>query len=316
MKKSIAILVFLGIAWNGTAAVVYRGRLALAERPQEIQSFSGTKTMTFRFYDDTGVQQGAAIVRDVPLERDGTFSVLLDSAELTENLEASRATQVGLTIGNAAKELRPLRKLLPMAQATEATRAAGLAAKAKVGRMTARDIVAKKLSVRGNLSVGGAIKPDDKDGTNGFDRVAYAVQLGEGAKLRSEIGGLCLLGEPIMLTPNFGSSKAVRAGQPIPDSNGKPVIAPEDGIATISCVDSLSEADIADGNGHFNNEVGDFFGSRYSANCLVVKFCRKGETIMVPDGWNWQPATSRYIRDAELKRFSVRFHPFVNANAE
>lgn len=308
MKKAIAILVVLVVAWSGAAAVVYRGRLAHVERPQAMQSFSGTKTMTFRFYDDTGVQQGAAIVRDVPLETNGMFSVVLDSTELTENLRLGRATQVGLTIGSAAKELRPLRKLLPMVQAAEASQAAGLAAKAKVGEMTARDVVTKKVAVRGGLTVGGAIRPDD--GTNVFDLVSYAVRLGEGAKLRTERGELRVLGEPKMLTPSYGGNR-VGPNEPIPDGDGKPVIAPADGIVTISCVDSLSEADISDGNSFFPVE-GDFFGSRYSANCLVVKFCQGNEQIMVPKGWSWQPATSKFELDARRRRFSVRFHPFVN----
>ena len=278
-----------------------------------MQSFSGTKTMTFRFYDDTGVQQGAAIVRDVPLETNGTFSVLLDTAELTENLQAGKATQVGVTIGSAAKEIRPLRKLLPMVQAAEASQAAGLAVRPKVGEMTARDVVTKKVTVGGDLTVGGAIRPDD--GTNVFDRVAYTVRLGEGAKLCAK-DGLRVFDKPKMLTPDYGASMTVGPGQPIPDADGKPVVAPEDGVATISCVDSLSDADVADGNSFFPVEGG-FFGSRYSANCLVVKFCRKGDTINVPDGWSWHQSTSsRAVQSAELKRFSVRFHPFVSVDAK
>lgn len=292
MKRTILAFV-AAAACSVEAAVMYRGRLVDAEFPDASQlTFSGSKKMTFRIYDDSGRQLGDPLVREVPLETNGTFTVLLDSTELAEALREGKATQVGLTVGDAANEIRPLRKLLPTARAVQADAATGLSRGAKVGKMSAAGFVeTEKLAVGGNLTVGGGIKPAVEGAQ--FDRVSYKVRLNEGSKLWMTNGAGKALGEAKLLTPDLAAGCAgVAAGETIKDPDGKAIVAPADGVATICCVETL--------------KIGSF--TPYSPCCSVVQFYRKGEEIKVPDGWSWQPVDG----GNEKKRFTVRFHPFVD----
>ena len=306
MKRTI-LAVVAAAACSVEAAVMYRGRLMDAEHPDaKVQCFGKSKKMTFRFYDDSGVRQGEPLVRNVPLETNGMFTVLLDTPELSNALREGKATQVGLTVGDAANEIRPLRKLLPTARAVQADAATGLSRGAKVGKMTATCVEAEELAVGGNLTVGGAIKPVGE----GFvsTQTVYKVRLGKKSKLRAKDGKIVVLDEPELLTPNLAQGcPSVKAGEVIKDPNGRAVVAPADGIATISCVESLKQAEVNGSAPMDTQGRGKYYASAYSPCCSVVRFCKKGEEIKVPAGWSWQP----WGGEDRGMRFTVRFHRFV-----
>lgn len=306
MKKTILTVVAAAVC-SVEAAVMYRGRLVDAEHPNAgARVLSGSKQMTFRFYDDSGLQQGEPLVRNVPLETNGMFTVFLDSPELSEALRQGKAVQVGLTVGDAANEIRPLRKLLPTVRAVQADAASGLSRGAKVDQMTAKSVEAEKLAVGGSLTVGGTIKPADK-GFKSELALIYNVKIGEGSKLRAKDGSIVVLGEPELLTPNLAQGcPGVAAGDTIKDQNGKLVVAPAAGVATISCVESLKQSEV---NGETWNvqDRGKYYASAFSPCCSVVQFCEKGEEIKVPAGWSWRP----WNGEGKKMRFTVRFHPFV-----
>lgn len=305
MKRMILAVIAVA-ACSVEASVMYRGRLVNAENPDAGQLVSsGSKKMTFRFYDDLGLQQGEPLVREVPLETNGMFTVLLDSPELTEAIRAGRATQVGLTVGDAANEIRPLRKLLPTARAAQADAAAGLSRGAKVGKMTAACVEAGRMAVGVNLTVGGAIKPVTKGMK--LDQTSYTVRMEAGSKLRMKDGTLAVLGEPILLSPDLAKGcRPVGAGDTTMGPGGTAIVAPADGVATICCVETLKTSEVNSSDGR----QGAYYATAYAPCCSVVRFYEKGRVISAPAGWSWQP-TNKWN---EEKRFIVRFHPFVGMN--
>ena len=267
MKQMILALLAVGVAWGADAAVVYRGRLVDMRDPQQTLTFGGTKTMTFRFYDDNGTErQELGLRQEVPLEADGSFTAHLDSQGLTEAIQAGTATQVGLTIGRAAKEIQPRRKLLPTARAAQAVTASGLSRGATVGTLTAETLEANKVSVRGDLTVGGAIKPEN---ATRFERkIGYTAKMSDSGGRLALKGTTKVFGEVVKLVENKFKAGAVLCQA-----------APADGVAVITCKDPIV--------GDPNQSSFGLFGE--SPNFSVVQFCHEGEAITVPAGWNWAP---------------------------
>ena len=304
MKQMILALLAAGVVWGADAAVVYRGRLADMRDPQQTLTFGGTKTMTFKFYNDDGVEQpGLDFRQEVPLEADGSFTVHLDSAELTAAIQAGTATQVGLTIGRAAREIQPRRKLLPTARAAQAVTASGLSRGATVGTLTAETLEANKVSVRGDLTVGGAIVPSV--GGQRFNQTpGYAVKMSDqGGRLALE-GYTKVFGDVVFL-----GDKKYEAGKNL-------CTAPADGVAVIACKDRIifQPGDSAQGRETSHSLYGE------SPNCSVVQFCHQGEAIKVPEGWSWAPPTNiygvipeEYSPDNKNPRtFQVYFYKFLD----
>ena len=300
MKQMILALLAVGVAWGADAAVVYRGRLADMRDPQQTLTFGGTKTMTFKFYNDDGVEQSNLELRqEVPLEADGSFTAHLDSQGLTEAIQQGTVTQVGLTIGRAAKEVQPRRKLLPTVRATKAVTAGGLSRGATVGTLTAETLEANKVSVRGDLTVGGAIVPSV--GGQRFNQTpGYAVKMSDqGGRLALE-GYTKVFGDVVFL-----GDKKYEAGKNL-------CTAPADGVAVIYCRDRIVRASTLPNSYSIFGE---------SPNCSVVQFCHEGEAITVPAGWNWalpreDPAgniPSCYSSDNNSDRtFGVYFYKFLD----
>lgn len=297
MKQMILALLAVGVAWGADAAVVYRGRLVDMRDPQQNLNLGPTKTMTFRFYDDNGTErQELGLRQEVPLEADGSFTAHLDSQGLTEAIQQGTVTQVGLTIGRAAKEVQPRRKLLPTARATQAVTASGLSRGATVNSLTAETLEADQVSVVGNLTVGGAIKPEN---ATRFER-----KIGYTAKMSDNGGRLALKGT----TKVFGA--VVKLVEDKFKAGAQLCQAPADGVAVITCKDPI----IVPGNQSFS-----VFGE--SPNFSVVQFCHNGEAIKVPAGWNWAPPRedpagnipSCYSSDNNSDRtFGVYFYKFLD----
>lgn len=309
MKQIILALLAVGVAWGADAAVVYRGRLVDMREPQKNLNLGDiTKKMTFRFYNDDGVeQQDLLLVQDVPLESDGSFTAHLDSDALTTALQKGEATQVGLTVGQATREIQPRRKLLPTASAITAKIAGGLSRKATVGSLTSETLEANAVSVRGNLTVGGAIKPSGA-GRHFEQTPGYTARM-------ADKGGVLALKSPTRVfgeVVNLGE-KGVKLGEKGYDAGDPLGTAPADGVAVISCIDPIISCSPQSG------EDRRVFGE--SPNCSVVQFCRKGEAIHVPAGWNWTPPL--YDGDKTLpecfspenknpRTFRVHFYKFLN----
>lgn len=301
MKQMILALVAVGMACGVDAAVVYRGRLADMREPRQNLTLGGTKTMTFRFYNDDGVEQSNLELRqEVPLEADGSFTAHLDSDALTTALQKGEATQVGLTVGRAMREIQPRRKLLPTASAITAAIAGGLSRQATVGSLTSETLEANAVSVRGNLTVGGAIKPS-VDGQRFEQTPGYTARMADKGGVLALKGPTRVFGEVV----NLGE-KGYDAGNPLGT-------APADGVAVISCIDPIISCSSE------SSEVRRVFGE--SPNCSVVQFCRKDEAIHVPAGWNWAPPL--YSDDKTLpdcfspenknpRTFRVHFYKFLN----
>ena len=299
MKQMILALLAAGAAWGTDAAVVYRGRLVNMREPQQNLSLGGSKTMTFRFYNDDGVEQDLTIVQEVPLEADGSFTAHLDSADLTTAIQKGEATQVGLTVGRAAKEIQPRRKLLPTVRATNAVTAGGLSRGATVDKMTAETLEATEVSVKGNLTVGGTIKPEK---AARFERtIGYTAKMADNGGVLALKGTTRVFGEVEKLVETTGEAGKLLAK------------APANGVAVITCKDPIVPSK-------------DFlvtwplFGE--SPNCSVVQFCRPNDDIKVPDNWSWEPPKdnkgnlpSGYSPDSTSSRtFGVYFYKFLNAS--
>lgn len=299
MKQMILALLAAGAAWGTDAAVVYRGRLVNMREPQQNLSLGDTKTMTFRFYNDDGVEQNLTIVQEVPLAADGSFTAHLDSAGLTTAIQKGEATQVGLTVGRATKEIQPRRKLLPTVRATNAVTAGGLSRGATVDTMTAETLEATEVSVKGNLTVGGTIKPEKA--TRFEQTIGYAAKMADNGGVLALKGTTRVFGEVI----KFEEKKA-EAGTEL-------CKAPADGVAVIYCRDRIVRA---------SNLPNSYSIYGESPNCSVVQFCRGGDGIKVPDGWSWEPPKDNngkmsvlYSPDNEGQRtFGVYFYKFLNAS--
>lgn len=298
MKQMILALLAAGAAWGTDAAVVYRGRLVNMREPQQNLSLGGTKTMTFRFYNDDGVEQDLTIVQEVPLEADGSFTAHLDSTNLTKAIQAGTATQVGLTVGRAAKEIQPRRKLLPTVRATNAVTAGGLSRGATVDKMTAETLEATEVSVKGNLTVGGTIKPEK---ATRFERtIGYAAKMADNGGVLALNGSARVFGEVKKLV----EKKAV-AGEEL-------CTAPANGVAVICCKNKI----ITGGFQYCWMIYGE------GPNCSVVQFCHKDEPIKVPDNWSWEPPRDAkgnlptgYTRDnTSTGTFVVYFYKFLEAS--
>lgn len=295
MKRIILALLAVGVACGVDAAVVYRGRLADMREPQKNLNLGEiTKKMTFRFYNDDGVeQQDLRLVQEVPLESDGSFTAHLDSDALTTALRKGAATQVGLTVGQAAREIQPRRKLLPTASAITAEIAGGLSRKATVGELKTETLEANAVSVGGNLTVGGAFKPSGA-GQCFEQTFGYTAQM-------SEPGGVLALKGP---TRVFG--KVVKLAEKADCKAGDFLAtAPADGVAVVSCKDPL---DLIGCEG----SIPHYFGE--SPHCSIVQFCHRGDAIKVPDGWSWEPPVLDEAKtDASKKRtFQVYFYKFLD----
>ena len=291
MKQMILALLAAGVAWGVDAAVVYRGRLADMRDPQQTLTFGGTKTMTFKFYNDDGVEQpGLDFTQEVPLEADGSFTAHLDSQGLTAAIQAGTATQVGLTIGRAAKEIQPRRKLLPTARAAQAVTAGGLSRGATVGTLTTETLEANQVSARGDLTVGGAIVPSV--GGQRFNQTpGYAVKMSDqGGRLALE-GYTKVFGDVAFL----GEKQGCKAGDFLCN-------APADGVAVIGCSGPVfysTPSVLCHGEGPY---------------CSIVQFCHQGDAIKVPDDWYFEPAgiDSEKSEDSKKKTFRVHFYKFLD----
>ena len=299
MKQMILALLAAGAAWGTDAAVVYRGRLVNMREPQQNLSLGDTKTMTFRFYNDDGVEQDwLTIVQEVPLEADGSFTAHLDSTNLTAAIQKGEATQVGLTVGRATKEIQPRRKLLPTVRATNAVTAGGLSRGATVDKLTTETLEAHQVSVKGTLTVGGPIKPEKA--------TRFEQTIGYAAKMADNGGVLALKGT----TRVFGE---VEGPFEYPGKKAGDVLckAPANGVAVITCKDSMVKDNVT---------TWSLFGE--SPNCSVVQFCRPNDDIKVPDNWSWEPPKdnkgnlpSEYSPDSTSSRtFVVYFYKFLNAS--
>ena len=298
MKQMILALLAAGAAWGTDAAVVYRGRLVNMREPQQNLSLGGSKTMTFRFYNDDGVEQNLTIVQEVPLEADGSFTAHLDSTNLTAAIQKGEATQVGLTVGRATKEVQPRRKLLPTARATKAVTAGGLSRGATVDKLTTETLEANQVSVKGNLTVGGTIKPEK---AARFERtIGYAAKMADNGGVLALKGSARVFGEVKKLV----EKKAV-AGEEL-------CTAPADGVAVIYCKDKIVRK-----TGYNSYSL---FGE--SPNFSVVQFCHPNDSIKVPEGWSWAPPRDNkgemsvlYSPDNEGQRtFGVYFYKFLEAS--
>ena len=286
-NMSFAILMAAVIALTGESSVVYRGRLVRADNPQAECSFEpGTvKEMTFTAYD------GAArfvcdIRRTVSIEASGLFTVVLDDPRLQAAIANGTATEIGLRVGNA-KEIQPRRKLLQTPRVETAARAAGLARKATVGTLAANVVNSQNFCVNGSFTVGKEIRFADGKPVK---RLAYRVSPSAGNPLNVKTdkdGTVSVFGNARNLTPEYGDAKkAYRAGETI-------ATAPEDGVATITCTDSLPYLSVE-------------YEISGSPCCSTVVFCKAGDAIKVPSGWRYEKNGS-----SEGGHFAVRFHPFI-----
>ena len=303
MKRMVLALLAMVAAWGANAAVTYRGRLVDMREPQKNLNLGGTKTMTFRFYNDDGVEQSNLELRqEVPLESDGSFTAHLDSDALTTALQKGEATQVGLTVGQATREIQPRRKLLPTASAITAKIAGGLSRKATVGSLTSETLEANAVSVGGNLTVGGAIKPSGA-GQRFEQTLGYTAKMADNGGVLALKGPARVFGDVVRLTD--GKNK-YKAGDFL-------ATAPADGVAAICCIDPIAINRQVGGGGFvvLNGE---------SPNCSIVQFCRKGEDIKVPDSWSWEPEHKPdgsiievYLPENTKERpFDVYFYKFLN----
>lgn len=249
MKRTIAFLTMMMVALAGEAAIVYRGRLVPNSRTGTATTFSGavTRDMTFRLYDAGGTRCCTVERKGVPIAPDGTFSVVLESAEVTESVTKGEAVSIGLSIGKAP-EITPRRHLLPLGRVNHATVAGGLARDARVGTLTSKALVCDSLTVNGRVSVKSVVGTD-----GGLDRIAYRLPpVGFGESLELVRGdGLSVFGTcQQMKLDNGQTTKAASPGDYL-------CRAPADGAVTIRCVSS---------------------GRSFS----FARFCRKNELIRVP----------------------------------
>lgn len=297
MKQMILALLAVGVAWGVDAAVVYRGRLVNMREPDRNLYLGDTKKMTFRFYNDDGVeQQELTLEQEVPLAADGSFTAYLDSTNLTAAIQKGVATQVGLTVGRATREIQPRRKLLPTVRAAKAVTAGGLSRGATVDKLFTETLEANAVSVKGELMVGGTIKPEK--GSRFDQTIAHAVKM-------SEYGGsLALKGTADV----FGNVERL-AEKKGPAAGDVLATATADGVAVITCRDPV-----------IPSEGMSWWAFGESPNCSIVQFCRKNDPIKVPEGWSWTPPKDdhgglpyKYPPEA-VGTFEVYFYKFLDAN--
>lgn len=287
-----AFLLAATIALTGESSVVYRGRLVRAENPRAVCPFEPdtVKTMTFTVYDGTA-NHVCDITQDVPIEANGLFTAILDDPQLQASITNGTATEIGLRIGNA-KEIQPRRKLLPTLRAETVARAAGLARKATVGTLVANDVTSQNLRVDGNLVLGKGVRSADGKPVKRF---AYRISPSAGNPLNvktAKDGTVSVFGKAQNLTPEYGDAKnTYLAGATIAS-------APEDGVATITCTDSLPYGD-------------SLYSSCGAPCCSTVVFCKKGDAIKVPSGWRCSREDRSNVYVDEPRHFAVRFHPFI-----
>lgn len=293
---SFAMLLAAAVALTGESSVVYRGRLVNVDDPRAVCPFEpgATKAMTFKVYGvapNGGTGWLFDIMRDVPIETNGLFTVILDHPDLQAAVTNGTATEIGLQIGNA-REIKPRRKLLPTPRTATAACAAGLARNATVGSLAAGVVTSQNFRVNGDLSIGKGIHAADGKPVK---RLSYRISPSADnlVKVKPSAGGMVsVFGNAMELTAEYGfehggaEEKWYQAGETI-------TTAPEDGVATITCSDSIP-----------------FDNYRYSQGgspcCSTVVFCKKGDAIKVPSKWRCGMNGA-----FEKRHFAVRFHPFI-----
>lgn len=285
---SFAMLLAAAVALTGESSVVYRGRLVNADNPRAVCPFKpGTqKEMTFTAYDGAA-KYVCEIKRSVLIETNGLFTIILDDPLLQAAVTNGTAVEIGLRVGNA-KEIYPRRKLLPTPRTATAARAAGLAREATVGALAAGVVTSQNFRVNGALSIGKGIHAAD-----GKPIKRFAYKLSPGADKQVNIkpdrgGTVSVFGKAMNLTNEHGDPDWLyKAGATI-------TTAPEDGVATITCTDSVP----------FN----DYNYTWSSAPCCsTVVFYKKNDAITVPLGWECINTNGV----SEKRHFAVRFHPFI-----
>ena len=294
-NMSFAILLAAAIALTGESSVVYRGRLVNAENPQAVCPFEpgATKAMTFTVYDGAA-NRVCDIMQDVPIEANGLFTVILDDPQLQAAVANGTATEIGLRIGNAKAEVYPRRKLLPTPRAETAARAAGLAKNATVGTLSANGGTVQNFRANGDLNIEKGIRSADGKPVKGL---TYRILPSKDTPVNINGTG-SVFGKAMNLTSEYGRSEELRGtGEQI-------TTAPEDGVATIVCTDSLpyERYDFPAGAGPKNTYMG-----CGSPCCSTVVFCKRGDPICVPSGWECLNRDN--VR--EKRHFAVRFHPFI-----
>lgn len=280
MKRKIVFLTMM-MALAGEAAIVYRGRLVPNSQPNAATTFSGvvTRDMTFTIYDEGGTPCCKVERKGVRIAPGGTFSVVLESPELTESVKLGEAASIGLAVGKAP-EIQPRRHLLPLGRVNHATVADGLAPDAQVRTLTANNLVCDTLTAKGSVMAKRVIGADGR-----LNRIAYRLpSVGPDETLELVRGdGITVFGTcQRMMLKNGADTMSAKAGDALCE-------APGDGVATICCMTTQ-----------------DASKSQGGPATSFVRFCRKGESICVPSEW-----TS--VKGKDTAKFAVDFHPFVTA---
>ena len=183
MKKAKAIAIALALAVGGLFAgnetskvpmVVYRGEIFDAISGKALIEPNMRRDMLFKFYDTDagGVEPRCSCeLKDVPINPDGSFEVVLAPDELPYLSVSGLVTHVGLSIGSHAgtessqyaAEISPRRELRPLVGVNRALVAEAGASDMRIGVLAADSLVSGTLVVN-DAEVDGPVVASKCDG--------------------------------------------------------------------------------------------------------------------------------------------------------
>ena len=229
LTQSMTLYAHWAIPEGSVVKLVYRGQLNLLTGVPAVHNSAYTKTMHFRVYDGedatTPLWQTRNEGVDVTVNADGSFVYAFGDEDLASLIATGLVTHVGLALGqnaSTAVEMKPRRKLRPVAAVNRALTAEGAALDIRIGNLVtenavvAADATVSQLEVTGTVTAPGAGKVSVSPLVVGPDERTRLLR-GSGVKAFSREN------PTVLRTP----SGAVLRGQVL-------ATAPSDGIALIS----------------------------------------------------------------------------------
>ena len=171
LTQSTTLYAHWAIPGGSVVKLVYRGQLNLLTGAPAVHNSAYTKTMHFRVYDGedatTPLWQTGIEGVDVTVNADGSFVYAFGDEDLASLIATGLVTHVGLALGqnaSTAVEMKPRRKLRPVATVNRALTAEGAALDIRIGNLVtenavvAADATVSQLEVKGTVTAPGAGK--------------------------------------------------------------------------------------------------------------------------------------------------------------